>query len=106
MEATVRELFIYYRSTVQQAERVLRCVGEFQAGLAQQRPALTARLLRRPEVQSGQITWMETYSINDPLQHPDGVDAELWRDIEAAAWALRDVIDGERHIEVFETCAS
>jgi hypothetical protein len=101
----VRELFIYYRSSPQHAEQVLKIVGDFQTGLRLQWPALEARLLRRPQLHSEHVTWMETYSMKDPLQHPAGIDAPVQRAIETAALALQTWIDGERHVEVFESCA-
>jgi Domain of unknown function (DUF4936) len=105
MEPTVRELFIYYRCEEHQGTRVLQLVGEFQAQLTLQWPALNARLLRRPELHMGRITWMETYSMDDARRHPQGVDVAMQSLIEEAARVLLGVIDGPRHVEVFEPCA-
>jgi hypothetical protein len=100
----MRELFIYYRSRVECAAEVAALVRGFQAQLALEHPALVARLLRRPETRGGLLTWMETYAL--ATMNPDhAIDAELQQQIEAAAACLRGLIEGERHTEVFTTCA-
>ena len=63
----MRELFIYYRSHEDHAASVQARVHEFQAALRRAHPGLLARLLRRPEVKNGLLTWMETYSIDRSL---------------------------------------
>lgn len=100
----MRELFIYYRSRAEREAEVVERVRALQAGLCRRHPPLVARLLRRPQIRDGLLTWMETYS-TDPMHQPDGVSAELQQDIEAHAAALRDCIEGERHTEVFTACA-
>lgn len=100
----MRELFIYYRSREEHASAVQARVLEFQARLRRDHPALLARLLRRPEVKSGLITWMETYSV-DPMTTGPRLDEALLRQIEVHAQCLSDVVEGERHIEVFVPCA-
>ena len=101
----MRELFIYYRSSVDRQAEVAEAVHAFQTRLRARHPQLQARLLRRPEVRDGRLTWMETYSI--PTMHsPDGVSAELQQDIEAEAATLAGCIDGVRHTEMFLACAS
>lgn len=100
----MRELFIYYRSPVQHAEAVRATVHRFQAQLSLGHPGLRARLLRRPEVVDGRITWMETYSMA-PMNADFTLSDGLQRQIEACALELHDLIDGVRHTEVFVPCA-
>lgn len=101
----MRELFIYYRSPEEHAPAVMAHVHEFQAQLRRDHPALLARLLRRPEVKIGLITWMETYTI-DPMTSGPPLDDALQARIEAHAQrSLRGLIEGDRHTEVFVPCA-
>lgn len=100
----MRELFIYYRSPEEQASAVQARVHEFQSRLRRDHPALMARLLRRPEAKSGLVTWMETYAI-DPMTNGPSIDAPLQQQIEVHARCLDGLIEGERHTEVFVTCA-
>lgn len=100
----MRELFIYYRSPVQHADAVMAAVHAFQAQLSLEHPGLLARLLRRPEVKSGHITWMETYSIT-PMNPGLTLDNTLQQQIESCAEPLRALIEGARHTEVFTPCA-
>ncbi|WP_341891134.1 DUF4936 family protein [Variovorax sp. YR752] len=100
----MRELFIYYRSPVHHAEAVMATVHAFQAQLSLEHPGLLARLLRRPEVKGGQITWMETYSIATMTPGP-ALDDTLQQQIESRAASLHGLIDGDRHTEVFAPCA-
>ncbi len=99
----MRELFIYYQSTLEN-ERVLHAeVLALQADLQTQHPGLQTRLLRRAEASDGMNTWMEIYAV--PML-PEGVSDDLQREIEAAAKArLSLLITGPRHIESFVTCA-
>jgi Domain of unknown function (DUF4936) len=100
----MRELFIYYRSRVECEAEVAAQVRGFQAHLMLEHPTLVARLLRRPEAKDGLLTWMETYAF--ATMNPDrAIDAPLQQQIEASAACLRGLIDGERHTEVFTTCA-
>jgi hypothetical protein len=100
----MRELFIYYRSRVECEAEVAALVRGFQAQLALDHPALTARLLRRPDAKDGLLTWMETYAF--ATMNPDhAIDAGLQSQIESAAACLSGLIEGERHTEVFTTCA-
>ncbi len=100
----MQELFIYYRSPVQHADSVMATVHGFQAQLSLDHPGLRARLLRRPEVTKGQITWMETYSIAT-MNAGFTLDDAMQREIESHAVGLRAFIDGARHTEVFVPCA-
>ncbi len=100
----MHELFIYYRSREDEATRVADLALEFQARLAEGHPGLVARLLRRPEIVDGTHTWMETYSM-DPVHSPNGVSPALAQEIERQAEVLRPCLAGERHVEVFTSCA-
>jgi hypothetical protein len=100
----MRELFIYYRSRVESEAEVAALVRGFQAQLTLEHPALVARLLRRPQAKDGLLTWMETYAF--ATMHPDhAFDAGLQQQIESSAACLRGLIEGERHTEVFTSCA-
>lgn len=100
----MRELFIYYRAPQDEATRIVGLVRDFQARLTAGHPGLATRLLCRPEVVDGAHTWMETYSMN-AAHDPDGITAELAREIEEQASCLRACRIGTRHVEVFTPCA-
>jgi hypothetical protein len=95
----VRELFIYYRATQENASVLRAEVSRMQTELRVRHPGLQARLLRRPEAADGLHTWMETYA------SPDGIDDALQGVIETAALALSPWIVGARHVERFIACA-
>lgn len=98
----MRELFVYYRVRSNDAPALKAAVRDMQARLRAEHPALTARLLRRPDENGGLQTWMETYSAT----RIGGVTPELQTHIEAQAQALSPLIDGPRHTEAFIACAS
>ncbi len=100
----MRELFIYYRSPEIHASALQARAQEFQARLCLDHPGLRARLLRRPEVKDGRITWMETYAIvpMTPVALDDTLQAQIERHARAA---LAGLIEGDRHLEVFVPCA-
>jgi hypothetical protein len=99
----VRELFIYYRATVDCADALQAAVLAMQSGLQSRHAGLQARLLRRPEPADGLHTWMETYAL--PLS-PEGVCDALRQEIETAALSLlAPWVQGPRHTEVFVPCA-
>lgn len=100
----MRELFIYYRTTIENAAVLHDAVLALQAELQTRHPGLQTRLLRRPEAADGLHTWMETYAA--PLS-PTGISESLRAEIEAAAEArLASLITGPRHTEGFDACAS
>ncbi|WP_298829402.1 DUF4936 family protein [uncultured Piscinibacter sp.] len=101
----MRELFIYYRSHADHADAVRAKVRGFQARLRLEHPGLVARLLRRPEVKQGLLTWMETYS-SDTMTSGLALDDSLQQQIETHAACLTGLIEGDRHTEVFIPCAS
>jgi hypothetical protein len=102
-KVNVRELFIYYRTTLENAEVLQTAALAMQARLRARHPGLQARLMCCPEPANGLLTWMETYAlpsgsvgINESLQHDIEVDAQA---------ALPALIIGRRHVEVFTACA-
>ncbi len=100
----MRELFIYYRTTIENAAELHVAALALQADLRARHPGLQTRLLRRPEAANGLHTWMETYAA--PLS-PTGISESLHAEIEAAAQAkLASLITGPRHTEGFDACAS
>jgi hypothetical protein len=100
----VRELFIYYRTTIENAGVLQAAAQALQADLQMQHPGLQARLLRRPQAADGLHTWMETYAAP---QSPNGISESLQSEIETAAIAkLASLITGPRHTESFVACAS
>ena len=96
-----RELYVYFRADRGQASAVRAAVTDMQAQLRSEVPDLQARLLKRMESSGEQDTWMETYAIS----LAEGVTEELGSTIEQRAAAWRDLLDGQRHIEVFSSCA-
>ena len=98
--ARAQELFVYYRVAPDDAVALGAAVQVMQATLRSAHPGLQARLLRRPEVAQGRLTFMEVYA-----RPPAGIDPGLRSEIEAAARALASWVDGERHTEVFVPCA-
>ena len=99
----MRELFIYYRIPAAQAAAAHDMVQAMQMRLRRMHPGLTARLLRRPEAQNGQQTWMETYAMDGD---PAGVTPQIEATIAAEACVLAPLLAGGRHTEVFVACAS
>jgi hypothetical protein len=98
----VRELFIYYRATQENASALHAEVSRMQTELRARHPGLQTRLLRRPVAADGLHTWMETYAAPS---HPNGISDELQRAIEMAAAPLASLIEGPRHTEGFDACA-
>jgi len=102
----MHELFIYYRIPVTNAAAARSQVDAFQARLRDRHRGLVTRLMRRPDANNNQQTWMETYSFERSTQHSGGVTPALQAEIETEAQGLAELIDGERHAEVFIPCAS
>ena len=99
-----RELYVYFRADATRADAVRTAVTAMQAQLRCEFPGLQARLLRRPDSSGGQHTWMETYAMAQGI-YPDGVTELMASTIEQRALPWRDLLDGARHIEVFDACA-
>ena len=98
----MRELFIYYRATIENASALHAAALALQAELQVRHPGLQARLLCRHDAADGLHTWMETYAA--PLS-PKGISESLQGDIETAALAIAPLITGSRHTESFDACA-
>lgn len=94
------DLYIYYRVRDQHAAALEPRVRVMQAGIAA-RHGVNGQLKRRPEAKDGLQTWMEIYPVTGA-----GFDAALDAAVQEAA--LSELIEGERHTEVFTdliTCA-
>ena len=100
----MRELFVYYRVRADDAAAAMLLVRGLHDRLVAQHPALSTRLLRRPEENDGLQTWMEVYAA-DPRREPGGVSTALQAAIEAQSAALLPLLAGRRHTEVFVACA-
>jgi hypothetical protein len=55
-------LYVYYKVPEAALAATVDAVHRLQAGLRAAHPGLQAALLRRPELQVGQVTLMETYA--------------------------------------------
>ncbi len=98
----MRELFIYYQTTLTNADVLQTTVQALQARFRALHPGLQTRLMRRPEPSNGLHTWMETYAL--PLS-TNGISDSLLRDIEAQAETmLATLLASPRHIEGFVSC--
>ena len=99
-----RELYVYYRVAVRDADALRLAVTEMHDRLRREVPGLQARLLRRTYQAEGWDTWMETYAMPSAVS-ADGVSDALRATIEQHAAAWRHLCDGARHTEVFDACA-
>ena len=103
-----RELYVYYRAQLHEAEALRLAVTEMHGRLRREVPGLQARLLRRTDEctggSSGVDTWMETYAMPCSTD-ADGVSDALCATIEQHAAAWRHLCDSARHTEVFDACA-
>ena len=59
-----RELYVYYRVPVHEAEALQLAVTKMQERLRRDIPGLQARLLRRTDRAAASDTWMETYAVS------------------------------------------
>jgi hypothetical protein len=99
-----RELYVYYRVPVHEAEALQLAVTKMQERLRRDIPGLQARLLRRTDQAAASDTWMETYAVS-PAANAGGVTDALSATIEQYAAAWRHLCEGPRHTEVFDACA-
>lgn len=83
-------LYVYYRVAGPALGATVHAVGRVQAALLAAHPGLRAELLRRPELDQGEVTLMEVYT--------GSVTPALLAAIEQAAAALPQ----PRHNELFE----
>lgn len=98
------ELYIYFRASANHAEAVQAAVTAMQSRLRAEFPGLQARLLRRTGASAGHDTWMETYAMA-PTAGAVVVDDALGATLAQRAAAWCDLLEGPRHVEVFEPCA-
>lgn len=102
-DAAERALFVYYRVQACDREVFVAAARALQARWHARIPGLQARLHERADAarpQDGTITLMETYAA------PKGIAAALQAMIEDEARAeLGRWIVGDRHVEVFVSCA-
>jgi len=92
------DLYVYYRVALADAVALKEKVPAMQAALAHANAVRTA-FKQRPEASAGMLTFMEVYSGAPPQQF-----AQLAHNVEQAAHAagLGDLIQGERHNEIFQ----
>lgn len=95
-----RRLFIYFRVARDHEVAVVAALRGLQSAWRADMPGLRCDLLRRSDEAGDAVTLMETYT------HDDGVSVAWQQRIEIATRASLDQwLLGERHIEVFESCA-
>jgi hypothetical protein len=99
-----RELYVYYRVPVHQANALRLAVTVMQDRLRREVPGLQARLLRRTDQAAGLDIWMETYAMSSAAS-TRGVSDALCATIDHQAAAWGHLCDGPRHTEVFDACA-
>ena len=98
-----RELYVYFHAPVDRAIEIDAAVRGMQQRLGSSFPGLKVALLRRPDDGSGRHTWMEIYAWAGGRVDESTDDA--FRQVltrEAAGW--QHLLDGPRHLEVFERC--
>lgn len=102
------EWFIYYQIAPPDLPRVQAAVVAFQQQLRQDWPGLQARLLQRPTAHEGRLTLMEIYRFGPSARpsQPANIASRLTPAIEQAARGIAPWLQGERHVEVFQPCAS
>lgn len=91
--STQRSYYIYYHSAASHAQQVVDCVLKMQEDLRLQH-RIDGSLLRRPEVNSDVVTWMEVYR-----SAPE--EADVLIAAAANSSGLMRLLQGARHIEIF-----
>jgi len=95
---------IYYRVAVAGLATAIETIEQYQIGLRQQYPGLTAQLMRRhdspPAGEVQDVTLMETYQGSVPEL------AAFLAAVDEQGQALTPWLAGQRHVEVFAPCAS
>ena len=95
-DAPADALYVYYLVAAADVQAVVAAAQQLQIGLRTAHPGLQAALLRRPGLQDGHVTLMETYS------HPGGLPANWQAAIsQTAQHALAPWLHGQRHQELF-----
>lgn len=87
------DLYVYYRVATEHEQELQTRVTAMQSLLKTHYPVAVA-LKRRPEAKDGRHTWMEVY-----VDVPNGFETDLAAAVNTAAVA--ELIDGDRHIELF-----
>lgn len=88
------ELYVYYRVKSENATLVQVRANTMQAQLARTQ-GIASFLKRRPDQKDGCHTWMEVYPAV-----PSGFEERLQSAVKEAG--LMELIEGERHMEIFE----
>lgn len=101
---TALELYVYFHAPVERASEVAAAIRAMQQRLCSTFPGLSVALLRRPDDGSGRHTWMETYAWSNGQAHLTTHD-ELAQALATQASTWQHLLDGPRHLEVFERCA-
>lgn len=91
-----RRLYVYYRVAEPALTATVHAVQGLQAGLLARHPGLQAQLLRRPELQGGEVTLMEAYA--------GAITPALAAAIGQAAAAI-SALPQPRHVELFDELA-
>jgi hypothetical protein len=95
-----RELYVYYRVAPAHWRAAADAVSAWQQEVRSARPGLIARVLRRLDVRDDAITLMETYAFESDT---GTVDDALQSAIERGPPALQAWLNGQRHVEPFDT---
>lgn len=90
------QFFVYYRVKSADLGAVLDILRDLHEKLNHATPGLTISILRRPEVSSGDVTLMETYT------GADGMDSDLVVQIAEITSSLAPWLRSQRHIETFQ----
>jgi hypothetical protein len=99
-----RELYVYFHAAADHAAEVEAAVRGMQQRLRSTFPPLRVALLRRPDDGSGRHTWMETYAwASDRVE--DATEALFMQALGTDAAIWQHLLEGPRHLEVFERCA-
>ena len=96
MSAARLELYVYYRVAPAHWRDAAGAVAQWQRQLEKAHPALSARVLRRPEVRDDAVTLMEVYA------GLGSFDAGFEATIARGAPALATWLVGARHVERFD----
>ena len=89
--AMAQRLYVYYKVARTQLASTVAAVQQVQAALVSAHPGLQAELLRRPALQDGEVTLLETYA--GPLDPA----------LEAAIAQATSALPQPRHSERFDT---
>ncbi len=97
----MRQLFIYWKTSVTTVDQAQRAAAAMQRELRAAMPHLQARLFRRSEAPQAQVTLMETYAMGSTDLSP-----AMQEQIAQAALTLAAWCPNGRHVEVFDEQSS